>query len=267
MNEAKRKGARSIKEIPASIMEQLNAGLLETVNLTEWLAIDQRKLLKNLLSQLERNTYLDSVQNEIDKLKKQTVNTVNETIGTTLFKQAKLAGDAELLNLMASHKSDFVRCWATYTIGRNLDLGLEEMFEKIKPFAADSHFGVREISWLAIRPVIIEKTPESIRILSSWTNNDDENIRRFASEATRPRGVWGEHIISLKQKPEEGLAILEPLKSDRAKYVQNSVANWLNDASKTRPDFVTSLCERWEKESSAKETAYIIKRALRTIHK
>ena len=55
------------------------------------------------------------------------------------------------------------------------------------------------------------------------------------------------------------------MKTDKAKYVQDSVGNWLNDASKTRPDFVVALCERWENESPAKETKYIVKKALRTL--
>ena len=141
------------------------------------------------------------------------------------------------------------------------------MLEQIQSFSADKHFGVREICWLAVRSSIAKNLTESLNILRNWTTNKDENIRRFASEATRPRGVWCEHIEELKQNPSLGLPILEPMKSDKAKYVQDSVGNWLNDASKTQPEFVIETCRKWGKESTTKETAYIIKKALRTIEK
>lgn len=73
--------------------------------------------------------------------------------------------------------------------------------------------------------------------------------------------------FSAQHTPELALPILEPLKADEAKYVQNSIGNWLNDASKTQPKFVIELCRRWEVESDTKETNYIIKKALRTLNK
>lgn len=267
MAETKRKGARSAKDIPAAILEQLNSGKIETANLVEWLAVNQKILLKNLLEEKGRTSYLSPVLEDIERLKKQTVNTINEAIGKGLYKQALQVDDSQFLTEIVSHPSDLVRCWATYYIACDKNRTLSETLELIKPFAADSHFGVREISWLSVRKLISEDISQSIKILSEWTNSKDENVRRFASEATRPRGVWCEHIEVLKQQPELGLPILEPMRSDKAKYVQDSIGNWLNDASKSQPKFVTQLCEKWRKESPSKETDYITKKALRTIEK
>nr|WP_294786046.1 DNA alkylation repair protein [uncultured Flavobacterium sp.] len=267
MKEIKRKGARSTKDITPEILEQLNKGEIETVNLVEWLAVNQTKLLENLLRELKRTEYLEPILADIKVLKKQTVNTINEAIGTGILKQSILNNDKEIFFILCKHKSDLVRCWSAYMIGKNRELSIEEVLEHIQFLAADKHFEVREISWLAVRSCILNNLEKSLEILLKWTLSKDENIRRFATEATRPRGVWCEHIEKLKKEPELGLKILENLKSDSCKYVQDSVGNWLNDASKTRPDFVKALCEKWKIESAEKSTLYIIKKALRTIEK
>ncbi|MFH6992616.1 DNA alkylation repair protein [Flavobacterium sp. FlaQc-48] len=267
MSIIKRKGARSAKDIPMAILEQLNKGEIETANLVEWLAVDQVLLLKNVLEQFDKTCYLEPVLCDIKSLKKLTVNTVNEAIGVGLMRQSILNNDVTILAEMSNHKSDLVRCWTAYTIGRDSKLNINEMLEQIQVFAADTHFGVREISWLAVRSVILKNLNQSLEILLKWTFNENENIRRFATESTRPRGIWCEHSEELKKKPELAAAILNSLKSDSSKYVQDSVGNWLNDASKSRPDFVMDLCERWKAENPEEETLYIIKRALRTIKK
>ncbi|PZP52452.1 MAG: DNA alkylation repair protein [Pseudopedobacter saltans] len=265
MDNTKRKGARSTKDIPANILLQLNSGQIESANLVEWLAIDQKKLLESLLIEHERSNYIEPMLAKINQLEKKTVNTINKCIGTTLFELTITHNDSLLFAIMSNHKADLVRCWATYFIGKNEDLSLAETLKNIKLFAADKHFGVREICWMAVRPKIVENIKKSIEILTEWTKSTDENIRRFATESTRPRGVWCEHIEELKQNPALAMPILELLKSDKAKYVQDSVGNWLNDVSKSNPDFVIKLCRQWEVESNTKETKYIIKKALRTI--
>lgn len=194
---------------------------------------------------------------------KKTAIKLNEIIGTELLELSKKHNDKEILSIMENHNCDLVRSWAVYTIGKDETLNIEQILEKIQPFAADRHFCVREEAWVAVRHKIIENLKESIKILSRWAKNEDENIRRFASESTRPRGVWCKHIEILKENPELALSILEPLKSDKSKYVQNSVGNWLNDASKAKPEFVKDICKKWEKESDTKETKYIIKKSIK----
>lgn len=266
MSTLKRKGARSTKDIPSDILAQLNAGEIPTANLVEWLAVDQKLLLTNLLAAHKRTAYLDPILDALAPLKKPTVNSLNETIGLTLLKLCTLHNDPSFLQDLAQHPADIVRCWACYTIGGNPQLSMEETLSQIQRFAADNHFGVREISWLAIRNKLILNLDQSLLILQDWTSNADENIRRFASESIRPRGVWGAHISVLKEQPEKALPILEALKSDSARYVQDSVGNWLNDASKTQPDFVKELAEQWA-INATKETTYILKKAMRTLNK
>jgi len=267
MSKLVRKGAKRISDISLTILESLNRGEIETANLVEWLAIDQRLLLENVLKQNKRLHYLDPILVQLEQLLKRSVNSINETIGKELLRLTVQHDDSVFLKQMSSHPADLVRCWATYTIGGNSMLDTEEIIATIYPFAADKHFGVREISWMAIRHRIASDLEKSITILSHWSLDKEENIRRFASEATRPRGVWCQHIDDLKREPSMALPILEPLKSDSSKYVRDSVGNWLNDASKSNPSFVKAVCNRWEEESDTKETQYIIRKALRTIAK
>ncbi len=263
----KRKGARSISEILNSILLQLNKGEIESANLVEWLAIDQLLLLEHFLNATKRTSYLNAAQTAVKQLKKQTVLTTTECIGVSLFSQSIQHKDEELLPLLQQHTSDGVRCWACYFISSNPKLNLAQKLKSIYALANDSHFGVREIAWMATRPAIVADLKTGLTLLEKWSADKAENIRRFASECTRPRGVWCQHIDALKENPQLALAILEPLKSDASKYVKDSVGNWLNDASKTQAKWVTALCKTWQKESKTKDTEYIIKKALRSIEK
>ncbi|GIN84164.1 hypothetical protein J6TS2_05500 [Heyndrickxia sporothermodurans] len=79
--------------------------------------------------------------------------------------------------------------------------------------------------------------------------------------------MWTKHIELLKNEPHKALPILNLLHSDSSKYVQDSVGNLLNDASKTQPEWVINQCEKWLKNSDTKETVRIIKKAKRTLVK
>lgn len=256
-----RKGATKAALLSSEIVALLNKGIIESVNLTEWLAVDHTVLVKHILPE---EYHFDCLA-ALDLLKQKTAMQSTIVVGKALFETTSQNGDNNLFPFLAAHVSDSARCWAAYIVGANNGLTISEKLDAIRPFAADSHFGVREIAWMAVRPAVESDLDEAIAILSEWVKDADANVRRFASEVTRPRGVWCKHIERLKAEPQLGLAILEPLKSDGEKYVRDSVANWLNDSAKTQPEFVKDICSKWSEESKTKETAYIIKKATRSI--
>lgn len=166
---------------------------------------------------------------------------------------------------LAASPSDTVRGIACYVAMQKPGLSIQQRLAKLRPLAADHHFGVREWAFLAFRPYFLADVEASIEHLRPFTQSKDENLRRFATESTRPRGVWCAHCDKLKHQPELGLPLLDPLKSDPAKYVQDSVANWLNDAAKSQPAWVRSTCQRWLQESPTVATTRITTRAQRSM--
>lgn len=260
-------GATKAQYIPREVLVALNEGKTASVNLVEWMAINRRLLLRELLLSCNRQHYLNNILADLDGLKNPGITSLDETIGTGLFTEMTLNKDEQLLDVFLHHPADLVRCWAARIIGQDEKMALKKLFQRIQPLAADEHFNVREVAWIAIRNRIEKELEESISVLANWSLHQNDYLRRFASEATRPRGVWCKHIDALKKQPELALPILEPLKADASKYVRDSVGNWLNDASKSREDFVMAVCRKWKKESNTKETDYIINRALRTIRK
>jgi len=160
--------------------------------------------------------------------------------------------------------SDTVRGWGAMAVGAAEDLSLADRLVLIRRYADDPHFAVREWAWLAVRPHIAREPADAIHLLGPWTADDSANVRRFASEATRPRGVWSVHIPALKRDPQLGLPVLEPLFQDPALYVQNSVGNWLNDASRSSPKWVRQICRQIAAGGST-AGARICRRGLRTL--
>lgn len=261
-----RKGATRSTDITKEVLEGLNCGALSSINLTEWLCVDNRQLAILVLNELGYNNLVTPLVAALDQIKKATVNTIQLTIGTLLVEESGTPLEQmHLFKQLSRHSSDTVRCWAAYMVGVDENQTLAEKFLSIRSLAADHHFGVREVAWLAIRPSLAKELNQALSILVHWASDTNANIRRFASESTRPRGVWCAHIASLKTNPEQALPILESLKNDPSEYVRNSVANWLNDASKTQPEWVKAICKRWERESPTRETSFIIKRALRSV--
>lgn len=251
-----RTGARRISDIPSDVRVQLDRGEIEARTLTEGLAVDFAALMRAVVPRIPR-------------VITESMRAAGET-GIT--QRMALAGRLLLSHLgatgylpLARHRSDTARGWAAYLLSASPDFSLGERLQLIRPLANDHNAGVREWAWLALRPHVAANIELAIDLLEAWTVSASPFLRRYACEATRPRGVWCARITPLTREPEMGLTVLEPLRADPHRYVQDSVANWLNDASKSRPDFVRATCARWHKESPCKATERICARALRTL--
>jgi 3-methyladenine DNA glycosylase AlkC len=251
-----RKGSSRRADIPADVLAQLNAGTLESRTLAEGLAIDFATLLVTAVPDVPAD-YLQMVREPMEK----GITRRMELVGGILLRHFGV----ERLEEVAKHPSDTVRGWACYLIGQLPKLKLKARLDLIRPLADDPHFGVREWAWLAVRPHLAANVPHAVKLLTPWTAAPSPFVRRFAVESMRPRGVWCSHIDALKQNPDLGLPLLDPLNADPEQYVQDSVANWLNDAAKTQPVWVTAVCQRWRRESDSEHTVRITRRAVRSI--
>lgn len=246
------KPRRSVATLDRELVSRLERGGAATRDLVEFLAIDLSQLFLHVTGWSEA-----------------AADPIRQSKGTT----AKMRAAGELLAAQATkaelrewsaHPADTVRGFVAYSLPMRYP-SVSDLLRAVRPFAADPHFSVREWAWLSVRPLLAQHLGASIQNLTPWTAEADPFLRRFAVEVLRPRGVWCSHIPELKESPELGLPLLNPLVAEPERYVQDSVANWLNDASKTRPDFVIELTTTWLSQSSNSSTIRMVRRARRTL--
>lgn len=142
----------------------------------------------------------------------------------------------------------------------DLDISLEALKEMTTHFTSE---------W-AIRPFIKRHPKDTLRFLLNCARESNTDVRRWASEGTRPRLPWGERLDDFVKDPSPTLPILEELKFDDELFVRKSVANHLNDIAKDHPVLVIRLLEKWMSEAGPKDrkkVEWIMRRALRTLVK
>lgn len=140
--------------------------------------------------------------------------------------------------------------------------GHEEFDFSMEALSFFTTFGSAEF---AVRPFIAADQARALKIMRQWAGHADENVRRLASEGSRPRLPWGMRLQALVRDPAPTIPIIEALKEDDAIYVRKSVANHLNDITKDHPDFVLQLLEAWD--LSRPHLRWIAKHACRTLIK
>jgi 3-methyladenine DNA glycosylase AlkC len=140
--------------------------------------------------------------------------------------------------------------------------GLEEAAFSLDALRFLTRFGSSEF---AVRPFIARDPQGTLAEMLTWTRDDNEHVRRLASEGSRPRLPWGQRLQALIADPTLTAPILEALKADPALYVRKSVANHLNDLAKDHPELVIARVGAWDRTNPG--TDWIVGRALRTLVK
>lgn len=140
--------------------------------------------------------------------------------------------------------------------------GLKYFQTSIDTLAIFTQYSTSEF---AIRPFIESYPEKTIEQLIKWSTHENHHVRRLASEGSRPKLPWASPLREFIKDPTPVLPILENLKGDETEYVRKSVANHLNDISKTQPELVLKLAKKWV--GATKNTDWIVKHGLRTLLK
>ena len=137
----------------------------------------------------------------------------------------------------------------------NWDISMGAL-ERYTPYAS---------SEAAVRLFIIKHEERMMAQMYAWSKHESEHVRRLACEGCRPQLPWAQALTSFKKDPAPILPILEQLKTDPSVHVRKSVANNLNDISKTHPDLVAKLAKSWY--GNNEYTDWIVKHGCRTLLK
>lgn len=117
----------------------------------------------------------------------------------------------------------------------------------------------------AIRHFLRDDLARTLAVMRDWATDENEHVRRLASEGSRPRLPWSFRLQPVVADPTLTWPILEALKADPSLYVRKSVANHLNDISKDHPEWLVERLAGWPRGDA--RTDWIVKHALRTLIK
>jgi 3-methyladenine DNA glycosylase AlkC len=153
----------------------------------------------------------------------------------------------------------FVGIFLPDFVGQHGHAHFEESMEALKFFTPFSS------AEFAIREFLRRDLTRTLAVMERWSRDENEHVRRLASEGSRPRLPWSFRLDALVADPSPAASILENLRADPSLYVRKSVANHLNDISKDHPDWMLARLKSWD--LAHPHTQWIAKRAARTLIK
>lgn len=154
--------------------------------------------------------------------------------------------------------------WMTFPVGEAVAVRGLDSFEPALALLAE--LTPRLTAESAVRPFLSADLHRALRVMTAWTHDPDEHVRRLVSEGTRPRLPWASRITALVTDPSPALPLLDALRRDESEYVRRSVANHLNDISRDHPETAVEVAGRWLADP-APTTTRVVRHGLRTLIK
>lgn len=137
----------------------------------------------------------------------------------------------------------------------HFDLALQTLHELTRYGSAE----------FAVRPFLAADFDRTLAVMRGWTDDENEHVRRLASEGTRPRLPWSFRLDRVIKDPSLTFPIPEALRADPSLYVRKSAANHLNDIAKDNPVWLLDRLAGWP--AVAPEERWVVRHALRTLIK
>lgn len=159
----------------------------------------------------------------------------------------------------------FSEGWRLWPIGKFVELYGDEYFDISIAFSKE--LTKRFTSEFCMRPLIRKDPEKALAILTEWSTDRHERVRRLSSECLRIRLPWAKKLYTALEYFDRYAKILTNLKDDGDKYIQKSVANNLNDLYKEAPEKFYALIEEWQRGEVGKECAWVIKHGSRNVGK
>jgi len=225
------------------------------------------------LEGFDADTFVASITPHLDPLElKERVNLISDHMldvlpESTLDRNKILVGMLHPDKLTSASKSsdaDGMRGWGVWpltdVVGRS---GLDAFDNSLETLREITMRGTSEFD---VRPFIAADPGRALRTMRTWADDDNEHVRRLATEGSRPRLPWGMRLHALVADPTKTIPILETLRDDPSEYVRRSVANHLNDIAKDHPDLVSKIAGEWMTNAS-KNREKLIRHACRSLIK
>lgn len=234
-------------------------------------------------TEFDKNAFIDDASHELDSLElKARSNQIISAMISYLPKDSSLTFDileksllpiAEQLNVeqvtAGLINSNGISGWAIMPMADYVGIQYMENNNDVDFYAAMNllkEMTKRFSAEFGIRYLIKAEPNKALAVLNKWAKDDNQHVRRLASEGSRPRLPWGMQLSCFIENPRSIISLLEKLKDDKEEYVRRSVANNLNDIAKDHPDLIAQIAKKWLVDASKNRTK-LIKHACRTLIK